>query len=643
MKIKKLLIVTISLVLLSIILSCVASYSIVKTPLLIASTVGRYKALNTLNYFFTYLPPIFLTSFLVGLSLDFGGNDGKCKRRFSSGIITRYKYVLVISLIFTLIVSLTQEVFLPYINTKLTQYAQYPALKQNYKELSQYLFDNGQYKLSYKAAVKAHAIDANDRDTLFLIDQADEALTHQGSNMDSNNSINRTKSKESKGGKSVPQKLIEKNTEKIGDNTPPLVHKDVSVMQGESYTLYELLTLARNNYKEKDYFNAHYYAELAMKNTNERDINYRELRTISAEAWNKIEEIRVKERTEANKVFERKVEGYNALLENDNVKAYYIFHALYLEEKGRVKDPDIVFYHSLAEERLKNACFFTDETLNLSYFESNTDIYFSINNLDRSRDIYYINGITEAVEGSTLIQYLRGFCTVHLDFEGNYKSGVYYPYAKMTNLDTSLFSTEERMRLRIPEKVKFVPYILLHSIDKDTNSFVHKGQVIKGEEGTTGEGYLVLPLDFEHLSLIKDASEGAASMKLPSLYSFINIASNYGYSKNVFLQTLLNRLLFPIFFLIIMIAVAILAWQGRLGQGGHLALFKFKWIVVFPIFYLFFLCMYELTLAIYKLLNYSLLNSFNMPYSLIVGAFFYFLVFIGVTVMFLACHETQDE
>ena len=60
----------------------------------------------------------------------------------------------------------------------------------------------------------------------------------------------------------------------------------------------------------------------------------------------------------------------------------------------------------------------------------------------------------------------------------------------------------------------------------------------------------VMPLPFEDFSMLCDVSHGSETMSLVSLYKFSKVASNFGYSSEIFSQALINRFSFPLILLI---------------------------------------------------------------------------------------------
>lgn len=431
------------------------------------------------------------------------------------------------------------------------------------------------------------------------------------------------------------------------------------------YTFSDLMEKSKKAFAAQEYFDAHYWARLAADLVGPRSSSYAQAQSLVAQAWNALEKISVEKENPNQELFSRKMAGYNALVQGDAVKAYYIFRTLSLEGKYVALDPDIARFLKESEQRMKKDFFFSDETLNMAHFENCNDVYFRLPSATVAGgvDIFYIKGVTTTKEQNALVQYLRGFCVIHIDGNGEYSTGEYYPYVKMSALDTEQLGEELCKDLKIPEGVRYIPQVLLVSADRDTPNTMTKGFLIHDAEKEghframrtidaqaklpnatdnplpTDEVHMTLLMDYRDFELLKAASKGLDAMGISDLLGFTAIASNYGYPQRVYSQALLNHTLYPLFFLCALIGVATLSWHGRLDNQNHI--FKFKWVSVMPIFCVLFVLVYNFILCVYKLVNYNLFNRVAMPYSILMGAFFYVMLFVVLSIIFLSCHDRK--
>ena len=89
------------------------------------------------------------------------------------------------------------------------------------------------------------------------------------------------------------------------------------------------------------------------------------------------------------KQYEEKYEGYKALMNKDDVQAYYIFRQL-SEDSEMKHDSDVLFYYEVARERIEQKYFFIDETFELKSFETANDVYYSFDRFYKKPHLYCI-------------------------------------------------------------------------------------------------------------------------------------------------------------------------------------------------------------------------------------------------------------
>ncbi len=390
----------------------------------------------------------------------------------------------------------------------------------------------------------------------------------------------------------------------------------------------------------KDWFGAHYSAQTALQIAPARNINIGELKNIAAEAWNRLSETAVAERSEEQKIFVRKYEGYRALMTGDDMRAYYIFKALSLQSRELALDPDVVRYLGIAEKRLETKYFFIDETFNLQEFEEANDVCFKVRRRNGSTDVFFIKGVTPVRGLSDSVQYLRGLSVFTVSTQGEYVSGYYVPYAKMTAVSADFFDVFTRSALEMDDSWDSVPCVMLCSVDRRHEGVVNRPVTLLGDGASAKGSYILLPMSCGDFELLEEASNGADMMNVVSLFHFADRAERYGYSGEVFSQALLNRMLYPLFMLCLMLWFAGFSWNGRLESGS---VFKFKWLAAFPIFALFFFEFYKVALSLFKMINFSLLGLAGQTYAFLLGLIIYLALLILISVRFLGKRVTQPQ
>ena len=97
-----------------------------------SSGITTYKLCRGFSYFLKYLPAIALTGFMVGFSVHFGRNSEGSTDRFSKAMFDRYKQVMILSIIFSFILTMAAEVCVPLINRTQASIINRPKLINDY-------------------------------------------------------------------------------------------------------------------------------------------------------------------------------------------------------------------------------------------------------------------------------------------------------------------------------------------------------------------------------------------------------------------------------------------------------------------------------------------------------------------------------
>ncbi|MGP1459497.1 MAG: hypothetical protein ACTTKL_09335 [Treponema sp.] len=587
---------------------------------LIHSTVKTYKFLHGIKLFLHFLPAAIGTGCLIGWAIDFGKNAQGSLMRFSVAMFSRFQIVLLTALFFVFVLTAVNKIALPIINAQLNHYRALLSLLQEYNTMAEKLYETQRFGLAFDYAKKASEIDAENKETKRLLYLTEVSLQEQ-------------------------KEFSAEQKKKAGELTfnEDITHLTQSDMPERILGPYEtrnLLESAREAYRQKDYFGAHYYAQTAILAAAPKDISVGELKEVAAAAWNELSRTRLADATEEQLLFQKKYEGYVSLIGGDYLKAYYIFKTLSLQSKKLSLDPDIVRYLDAAQRRIEKQYFFSDETFNLQSFESAENVHFRLVKDDGTTDVVFIKGITQAQGAAELAQYLRGLYIFTLDERNEYKSGIYTAYAKMESLSADYFDGRLAEVAEMAGKYKSVPYIILRSLDRNFEGTADAPELIGGYEAKLPSGSLILPMEYADFELIKEASSGFDAMRLGSLYRFVDCAEKYGYSAEIFAQILLNRLLYPLFILNMFIMLGWTAWHGRTPENVQ---FKFVWILLFPLAGIGIHYLYIVALGLFKLLNYGLIGLAGKSAALVSGLVLYSLLLIIFSVSFLSCRNSSQE
>lgn len=562
---------------------CVASgFIFFETPDWNLGSPFLYKFQNGLLLFFKLLPAIFVAGIIIGYSWGFGKQNNNPPHRFSEIFVIYLKNVIISSLICTSLCFLAAEVGIPLISYSRAQ------MEENSKNIDEYIIlakknlATGDYGTALFYANYVLDIAPNSQEAIDLARFIEES-----------------------------QFLNKKEIVSDNDVLPTLVTTKISDM-----TVPELFKKATEYYAKEDYFNAHYYSSLVLEISKLNYANRDYAKQLASDSWNKLLHIDAFENDLSKEVFQRKKEGYIALSSGDYSKAYYIYQDLL--EKYPL-DYDIKNFYETSKELLGTRYFFIDETLDKQQFEKFRNVFFTIPRLDGGKDIISIKGITSIDTTGGRVQYLRGFSVVSYDKNDEWIMSLSVPYAKMCSMPLENMSQELTDYIGEFSETKFVPYLFLKSVDrKYENIFITPRIETKDGLNLISATSYVMPIPFEDFAMLCDVSHGPETMSLISLYKFSKVASDYGYSSEIYSQSLINRFSYPVILLICFLLASIIAWNSRILSEDS---FKFSWLLLFPVIIV---------------LAYAFIQCFRFMMSLVFYAILVFVAFVGNGAVFIS-------
>ena len=576
-----------------------------------SSSVFVYKLMNSLQNFGKYIPSVAITGFVVSCSVHFGRNAEGSTERFSKAMMDRFKIVMIISISIAFVLTVSYEVIGLLTTNKKNSIINRPKIVNEYINVGNKLFENGYYERAMSYADAALKLSPNEKRAVNLRDKADVE-------------INRARTS------NIRFKLYEsvEEAEKV----------DRVIIDAEQINeVYKLYQKAQEAFEKKEWFNAHYYSELGIKLATPKDPNLEELKKLSTSAWNNLTEYHNLAKSEGQLVFEKKYEGYLALVQKDDLKAYYIFRELYLSSREMQSDPDVVFYLEIAENRINERSFFVDETFELKSFESANDVYFSYEFADGSRDVIYFKGMTAVASTGNSIQYLRALTVVSVDRSGEVFRTMTVPYAKVLPVSVKTLTPTTKALMGIDDSIDYVPYILLKSVGRDTPDLHNEPlyTYANGETATTPE-YLLLSIPYDDFLILENTAGSPDSMTLPALFKLTHMAEKYGFCTEVYGQSFMNRAYYPLWILVIFVLLASFGWNNRIGPTQY---FKFSWAFAFIPFILISMLFNQFVMFLFRLMNYVLLGGFGITGGMIAGLILYIVMLICASIMFVSRHS----
>ncbi len=520
-------------------------------PPLLEGAKTSYVFFRSVLIFFTLLPALLCGAFLVAAAISFAQTEGNARVRFSPLLFRHYRKVMLASFCMAFVLTMVKELGVPAVKARQTAAELAPRLLSEYLSFGERFYAQGNHALAHEYAKSALKIDPTNSTALTLVDDTEKFLNQIPS----------------------PEYNTVEEPKEI----------DYAKLEVQNETVASLIEKAENAASKERWFNAHYYAQLAVSFGTSRDINLPDAQRIAAEAWNHLADPLLPKDAETWSFFAAKRRAYLALIAGNNVEAYYQFLELSHQRPAYDQDPDIKNFLQVALARLEEECFFIDETISLQRFESAQNIYFTIPHENGMRDVVYIRGITQVKNTGGMLTYLRGFTLFTYGRDGRLVRTVTTPYAKMTAEPVAALSEEALQYADVKPEYRLVPALQLKSVERNwrgtVNEPVYTYADYVSEADRAIPNYLVLAMPFSDFLLACDISLGPNRMNLPALIKISAIVHNYGFSSEIFTAALVKRLLYPLLLLILFIFSASFAWNYRLAPNQ---LFKFKWILVLP-------------------------------------------------------------
>ena len=570
-----------------------------------------YKLMNGIQNFGRYIPGVAITGFTVSCSVHFGRNSEGSTERFSKAMLERFKTVMIVSIIMAFFLTFCSEVLVLLTENKKSSIINRPKIVTEYINVGNRLFDNGYYERAMNYAEAALKLSPNEKHALNLRDRADVE-------------INRARTS------NIRFKLYEsvEEAEKVDH---------VVIDAAQINEVYQLYLKANEAFTKKEWFNAHYYSELGIKLATPKDPNLEELKKISTAAWNNLTEYHDLAKTQGQLTFEKKYQGYLALVQKDDLKAYYIFRELYQSSREMQSDPDVVFYLQIAENRINERCFFIDETFELKSFESANDVYFAYEYADGSRDVIYFKGMTTVASTGNSIQYLRALTIVSVTRNGEVFRTMTVPYAKVLPVSVKTLTPTTKALMGIDDSIDCVPYIMLKSVGRDSPE-LHNEPLYTYQNGETANTpeYLLLSIPYDDFLLLEKSTSTPESMPLASLFKLVHMAAKYGFCTEVYGQALVNRIFYPLWILIMFILLAGFGWNNRINPTQF---FKFSWALAFIPFILISMLYNKMMMFLFRLVNYVLLGGFGLSGGMVAALVLYIILFICSAIIFVSRHS----
>lgn len=305
-------------------------------------------------------------------------------------------------------------------------------------------------------------------------------------------------------------------------------------------------------FSQERYYDAHWFATLGLRLSRDNSIQAAQANHLAAKAWNKISSLEPDSREkERRALFRLKQSGYEAMVANDWIRAYYIFQEL-LEKTP--SDPDAKNYFEVSEKGTREIAFFMDE-MNLSMGHNLAGALFSlpmqtaINRTGRiglsDRTVLRFSSLSAAPD-----------------------------YAYGTGLEYISYDPQSGRRLQLrAEYAKLIPFsstdspkvlILMKALDRSDQAkqWNAKWSSNGGESWQAGENRLFLDISYDDFLVLFRLRKGLSNLSISELFTLKTI-ENAGYIPQSLDAEIFSRFGIVLLFLPLAIAALICGWRFR--------------------------------------------------------------------------------
>ena len=304
----------------------------------------------------------------------------------------------------------------------------------------------------------------------------------------------------------------------------------------------EALQFAGNAYQEERYYDAHWLATLAGRLSREGSAEAAAAARSASNAWNAIASLAPTSQEARNyRIYRQKHAGYEAMIAEDWIRAYYIFKDALVLAPG---DVDTVKFLAETERNLAAIAFFADE-IALTAGEVLTGAVFSMPLDDAGgRLVFRTGGLSTFAD----VSYGTDLELIAFDSGGRLLYRLTAPYIKA-------------LPKTLGERPKTA--ILLRALDRLDQSIRWEPQWAGDYDAGLGSGQLTLDIPYEDFIFLTGVRDGLDDFSMGDLFAAERDLGAYGYIPQVFQVEILSRFAEPALFLSLSILTIILGWRFR--------------------------------------------------------------------------------
>jgi len=331
----------------------------------------------------------------------------------------------------------------------------------------------------------------------------------------------------------------------------------------------DALRLAEQAFKQERYYDANWLAVLTQRLAKPGAAEIATAVSLAAQAWEKITALESNtEEEKRHSLYRIKREGFEAMIAENWITAYYIFNEL---STLTPDDPDVANYLTKCRSGVSNIAFFIDE-MDLAIGNTLTGTVFSLpgplpslvpGRATASAGRPNEEGGRLALRFASLAAfpdyaYAWGTEAIAADKEGSFRFRLSSDYAKLvpaTSTDTNGELVEKTA-------------LLVQALDRNDKNRRHDPLWVnrEGSDAPTSAivaSQLMLNIGYEDFLLLSKMKQGTGLLNLWQLFTAEKKFGDYGYVPEIFRAETLRRLCDALFFLPMAVLAMVLGWRYR--------------------------------------------------------------------------------
>jgi hypothetical protein len=385
--------------------------------------------------------------------------------------------------------------------------------------------------------------------------------------------------------------------------------------QGKPLDAGEAIALGEAALADERPFDAHWLATIGGRLAKPGGLETTKAAQLASRAWNQIESLQPTSReNRLRSTYQLKSSGYQAMVSNDWIQAYYTFKEL-LELTPA--DPDAINFFKQSEKGTQECAFFIDE-MGVSLGRRHTGAIFSLPvNQNGERVVMRAGSLSSAPD------YAFGTGIEYMVFDSNARPllNLRAPYAKF-----------------LPITLNGQPQVLvmMRALDRHDRNRRWEPELSAQNNAVyqPETAQIVLSADYETFLMLSEMRQELPSLHINSLFAAAGIAGETGYIPEVFQAEILSRLGGCLFFLPMAVIVIVIGWRLRAKRRP-----RYLFVLLLPVLPLVFSCATYLYQTVLNLAGISLILYFGFSTALIVLIVILALSFILSLILLAAQHD----